>query len=323
MKLTGKNFNNYLYFTVFILSLICILNFLTPYLYRSLPNDYIRTRLIIETLADSVQRPNVVIFGNSRGMSGINGYLLEKEIKGNPTVYSFTSTGQQVSESALYYSSLPVSVRTVLQCVDIDQLSESIDMNMPNRVALHMYGYKMDALTEKFLPSLKSKLDLPVLYYNYEARNCVFTGLSTILRNLLDDDIIQNATEKELRYPTSKTSDRNDIIYQRDVDEQNMNNKFLDYGIVPEWEQLLKDSYLYFQNRNITYYLVIMPYNPDIKSSTLQEKQKALELFKNSFKYIPVIDCFNLLEASDFYDAIHPNRKGAQKITEQIILQLP
>ncbi len=323
MKPTKKQFNNIICFIVFILGLIYILNFVTPYLYRWLPNDYIRTHLIIETLADTAQTPDVVIFGNSRGMSGINGYMLEEKMKGNPTVYSLTSTGQQVSESALYYTSLPSSVKVVLQCVDIDQLSKPIDMNTPNRIALHMYGYEMDALTEKIVPSLSEKLDISPFYYNYEARNCLFTGLSIVLRNLLDDDVIQDATAKELRYPTSKTSDRNDITYQRDVDEQNLNNKFVDYEIIPEWKQLLEDSYLYFQKRDIMYCLIIMPYNPDIKSSTFQEKQKALELVKETFQNIPMIDCFSLLEASDFYDAIHPNSKGAKKITERVILQLP
>ena len=50
-----------------------------------------------------------------------------------------------------------------------------------------------------------------------------------------------------------------------------------------------------------------MPYNPDIISAKKTEKQEALQSYIKELGYIPYIDCFDLLEASDFYDAIHPN----------------
>lgn len=323
MELTGKELKKILTFLSFLIVLMIGLNWITPYFFRMLPNDYVRTKLILNTLKDTVMTPEVVIFGNSRGMSGVDGYLLQEKLKNHPVVYSFTSTGQKLSESALYYTSLPASVKTIIQCVDIDYLSEPVDMDIPNQVALYMYGYQMDEQTKLLVPSLEDELNKSTWYYNYQARNCLFSGFSFILRNLLDDDAPENSIDNELHYPTSQTSYRNEAVYQRDLEEQNTYNKFEAYKITPEWKELIAASYSYFKNKNIQYYLLIMPYNPDITSAKKTEKQEARQSFINELGDYPYIDCFDLLEASDFYDAIHPNDKGAKKITNQILISLP
>ena len=64
-------------FLLFIALFLLVCNAMTPVLYRAMPNDYVRTRLILSTLSDSLACPELVIFGNSRGMSGLDGYLLE------------------------------------------------------------------------------------------------------------------------------------------------------------------------------------------------------------------------------------------------------
>ncbi|KKB46859.1 hypothetical protein HMPREF1212_04355 [Parabacteroides sp. HGS0025] len=323
MELTGKQIKRLVFFLLFVIVLMACLNRVTPCFFRMLPNDYARTKLILNTIRDTTQTPEVVIFGNSRGMSGVDGYLLERELSDHPVVYSFTSTGQKLSESALYYTSLPASVKTVIQCLDIDALSKPLDMDIPNQVALHMYGYKMDDQTKLLVPALYDELNKSDWYYNYKARNCLFSGFSFVLRNLLDDDAPENSIDNELRYPASQASYRNEAVYQRGLDEQNKENKFEAYEITAEWKRLLEESYAFFKAKNIQYYLVLMPYNPDIISAKKTEKQEALQSYINELGYIPYINCFDLLEASDFYDAIHPNDKGAKKITRQILISLP
>ena len=129
--------------------------------------------------------------------------------------------------------------------------------------------------------------------------------MTTYLRNKLDDDVIPGIITSDLRYPNSTMSDRNESVYKRKVEEQNEENKFEAYQITPEWKRLIERSSVYFRDRGIIYCLVVMPYNPDITAFTVAEKQRALRL-----------------DTSDFYDAIHPNRKGAEKITDQIIRSL-
>lgn len=317
MSLSAQQIRHIISFILFLLAFMILLNMVTPVLFRALPNDYMRTKLIIQTLKDTSEVAEVIILGNSRGMNGVNGYMLEKELSDHPKVYNLTSTGQQLSESALYYTMIPTEVKTVIQCIDIDLLSKPIDIKTSNSVALHMYRYEMDNKTEEIVP-LKKTLDKPFFIYNYEARNCLFAGLSYFLRKMLDDDD-PDVFALDLRYPSSHKSLRNDIIYKQEIEEKNKNNMFALYTILPEWKKLIDTSYIYFKQRNIRYCLLIMPYNPDIISSTNEEKEYALSLFKKQFNDIFLIDCFNLLRPEDFYDAIHPNNSGAEKITDMVI----
>ena len=70
MELTGKQIYKILFFLLFLIVLMIGLNQITPYFFRLLPNDYARTKLIINTVKDTTQTPDIVIFGNSRGMNG-------------------------------------------------------------------------------------------------------------------------------------------------------------------------------------------------------------------------------------------------------------
>lgn len=70
MKPTHKQIKSMIRFLLFLGILLFLFNQITPYLYRLLPNDYVRTRLIWSTLNNPEERPDLVILGNSRGMSG-------------------------------------------------------------------------------------------------------------------------------------------------------------------------------------------------------------------------------------------------------------
>lgn len=319
MRLTGKQKTGTGVFLLFLFVLLVSFNRCTSSVFRFFPNDYVRTRLILNTLGDASHTPEVVVFGNSRGMSGVDGYRLEEELEGNPSVYSFTSTGQKLSESMLYYSSLPSSVKLVIQCVDIDRLADPADeMDVPNRVALHMYGYEMDEETRALLPALHEKMDYPAFRYNYEARNCLFMGLASVVRNLLDDDVAVGMLESELRYPNSSLSERNEAIYRHDVEAHNRTDRLDSFYVRKEWIDLVKGAQELLARKGIAYCLVAMPYNPDITSMPGPDKARAFRTFAAEFPFVPIIDCTEELVASDFYDAIHPNRKGAEKLTARI-----
>lgn len=323
MRSTNRQKASIGFFFSFVFILLMLFNWCTPSIYRAFPNDYARTRLILNTLDNTSHAPEVVVFGNSRGMSGIDGYRLEEKLEGNPVVYSFTSTGQTLSESILYYTSLPSSVKRVIQCVDIDRLADPIDdMDLPNRVALHMYGYEMDEATRAFLPGLHERMDYPDACYNYEARNCLFMGLASWIRDLLDDDVVTGMLETELRYPNSSMSDRNETLYRHSVEEQNRTNRLDSFHIREEWVDLVMKAQALLKDKGIDYCLVVMPYNPDVTSMSNSDKKRALRLFKEKYYFVPVIDCMEQLDASDFYDAIHPNRKGAEKITNFILASI-
>ena len=278
-----------------------VFNIITPVLFRILPNDYARTKLILNQLKHSSDM-DLVILGNSRGMSGINGYILEEKLANHPHVYNLSSSSQTFAQSVLYYHSLPDSTKIVLQCIDVDRAFSPLSISEANKLSLIFYGYSFDEETKKWLPQLVDDLS-PSIINNWK-------------------DVPEKSILEEIKYPSSQTSLRS-AAYDYDVDLQNKENRFSECSHVSEdWKSLLNTSYLYFKSRNIHYYLVLMPYNSDIAFDKTK-KQKAVNIFKDEFSNIPMIDCIDLLSPEDFYDAIHPNNNGAKIITDKIITSLP
>lgn len=311
-------------FLLFIVLFLLVCNAITPVLYRAMPNDYVRTRLILSTLLDSLVAPKLVIFGNSRGMSGIDGYRLEERLEGHPEVCSFTSTNQALWESACYYDRLPASVRMVVQCIDVEKLKEEVLLADPNLVALRMYGYALSERCREWLPErLIEQYSEGTLFVNYKARNCLFSGFTTALRQRLDDDVIVGATAKELHYPRSTHSLRNAKVYDREIAALNSDStRYKQLRITEEQQHLITKSMDYLQQRGISICYLLMPHNPDILSFTQEERKAAVELFRRTFPNAYTVDCVNLLESADFYDAIHLNEQGARKLTDRLIQAL-
>ena len=158
---------------------------------------------------------------------------------------------------------------------------------------------------------------------NYKARNCLFAGLTTALRQWLDDDVIAGATATELHYPRSTHTLRNTKVYDREIAALNNDStKYKQLTIAEEQQRLITGSMNYLQQRGIALFYLLMPHNPDIRSFTQEERKAAVALFRRTFPAAYTVDCVNLLEAEDFYDAIHLNEKGARKLTERLIQAL-
>lgn len=91
---------------------------------------------------------DLVILGNSRGMSGINGYILEEKLANHPHVYNLSSSSQTFAQSVLYYHSLPDSTKIVLQCIDVDRAFSPLSISEANKLSLIFYGYSFDEETK-------------------------------------------------------------------------------------------------------------------------------------------------------------------------------
>jgi hypothetical protein len=98
--------------TIVITILLC--NFATPFLYYKFGGTH-RTSIILDKLHDKQFLPDMIVFGSSKAMMGIDGYQMTKEL--GVEVYNFSSTGQPPIESSLYYGLLPNSVKTIVQII--------------------------------------------------------------------------------------------------------------------------------------------------------------------------------------------------------------
>ena len=100
---------------VAVMSTVLVCNWLTPTLYDNFGGIH-RTGLILDKLKDPTFSPDMIIFGSSKSMMGLDGYQMTKDL--GIDVYNFSSPSQSPLESSLYYAILPPSVKSVVQIIE-------------------------------------------------------------------------------------------------------------------------------------------------------------------------------------------------------------
>lgn len=308
---------------VAILGLLLFLNLSTPYLYRVLPNDYERTGIILDSLSNSNFKPTIAIFGNSKTMTGLNCKIINKEMPGSKAC-NLSGVGQPLLESALYYPYLPTSVNCVIQCLNIPMFTKKPAISSEAALSFYMYGYKYDENLKTFLsPYLDDYANKSPLINNYQGRACLKVGLSTIIRKLTDDDAPGDEVSS-LIYPYLYPSNRSDLKYERDINQLNADvNPLQNSELNRECISLIYKLNNYFEHKGIKYFIVLMPENPDIKHTHDQITKKFIQsIEKNLSNKVHLINCSSILPKQDFYDAQHPNRNGAEKLSKTIATQI-
>lgn len=295
------------------------LNLLTPKISVWVPNDYFRTKIILDSLQDSSFNPTIVVLGDSKGMSGVNCSYVEG-LFSKERVRNLCSPGQTLVESALYYPYLPESVHTVIQCIHTRDFNQS---------ALHLTDAAYTAFASSgFIPnedvkaivgeSVYNKFDVPILIRNFKCRILLKSGLSNFLLRTLDDDPPTDRMES-LVYPYPYPSDKAPT-YDRDlaVAEKYSSEVIERFVLLDEVKMTLRTSNEYFGKKGIRYVLLITPTNKGFKTA-----EGANELFSqdlnSEFGEFELINSYLSLEAEDFYDMLHPNTQGALKQSQDIV----
>ena len=296
---------------------VLICNLLTPYLYRSIKTDKYRTTLLLNKLSDPEFKPDIVVFGSSKSMAGIDCYQMSAEL--GQDAYNFSSTGQPAVESSLYYSLLPSSVKTVVQIiyppikeengVGEDKLSKNI------AIPFSMGGYRITPETEDINPLTDfSELKKNRFLQNFDARGAIIIpGLTYIL---LPKD--KEASE-DLKFCNFYLTSRHQM-YERTIEQLKVNSHIgqeihIDSTVTGTLEKYAQ----YLGSKGIKMVVVLMPSNPD----TMEFSNEQMEMIGDACrKSIPDALVLNYLSAIQdtqlFYDAAHLNKDGAKMITALI-----
>ena len=80
MKLTKKQIENVALFGGVFIVLLIILNVTAPYVYKLFPNDYSRIGIILDALKTRTVTPEIVVFGNSKAMSGVDANMIQEHL---------------------------------------------------------------------------------------------------------------------------------------------------------------------------------------------------------------------------------------------------
>lgn len=301
---------------------LCVFIITTPYLYRVIPNDFVRTKIIIDKLSDSTFYPDVIFLGDSRAMSGINCNLINSTL-GIKSV-NFATASQRLNESALFYSQVPKSVRCVVQCAYAQSFGRNCtELSEQSASAFQMYGYRLDSITPTLLPqNMCNCFAIPKMVGYYRSRSFLKDGLSNYVRARLDDDAPSDSIASIL-YPYMYPSNRSANTYNRDISLGNAGeNPFTHFSVDQNALGIIERSNTYFRSRGVNYMVLIVPENPDLINSTSKERARAVAVLTDSLvkKGVQIVDLSNILSPDEFYDSVHPNRKGADKIAEALIL---
>jgi hypothetical protein len=296
--------------TVVLAALIfCFLRVLI-YIYALLPNDYSRIEVLLSTLKDPEKKPAVVVFGDSRSVFGIDAKTISANMPGHPLAFNMASVGQATQEGAHYFSMLPSSVKHVIQCMPYEEfMIKDISLSDDKTLAMRMYGYTIDKQTEKIVDTVNPYFYKNKNYISYQARVVIKSAIHNYVRNVLDDEKFSDnfhdiyfpnvfTTERHPHYPFNNPMLNNDSLHA-----------------AADMCALIGRLNTYCKSRGIKYHYVLMPLNPDVEVSIPAAHDRYIKEIKEKLPDLDLIDLSGALDNSEFYDGIHPNKKGAEKLS--------
>ncbi len=307
----------YIYLILGLSSLIGI--FSLPYFYKVIPSDYIRSQLILETLKNKDLKSDAILFGNSILMAGINAKQLSEELS-TKEIYNLSSTGQQLSESILYYDLVDASTKNIFQFINVEELIDTPIIRNPIVRNLRLYDYKISENTKQILETVDIDYFETSMFKVYIDSRGLFTNyINTGLRSVLRKDLKTDNLKTELYYPNTYTERISEIAYKKNIKRHNPINKLEKLNINLKVLTLLKNSASFLKEKNINYHVVISPINPDLINYTSSFKKSINIAF--SMVNIPnlnVIDLSETLSSDLFIDHCHPTPEGAVLLTSTL-----
>lgn len=302
---------------VFVLLGIAISILLTIILSPYVPNDTKRLTLINKWTNDENINPEIVIFGDSRAMNGINGYILSENFN-NVTVVSYSSAGQSFSESALFYPKIKESTKVVIQCLDINSLSSYPYLSKDKANALIMSGFKQGTINKSFLSHEACKvINANKMVTIFESRNFLREGLHTFKRSI----IVPNALSDQIYsitfpylYPYERAPEEQYNKYLRAYKDKESKTSLIINDTIAE---KLRNIQIFFREQSVDYYLVIMPLSPLAWESAPKNYDDTLHKLEIDIG-VKIFDFTYLLPDEYFCDPTHTNKAGAKILTERI-----
>ena len=310
----SKFLNRLFIYSLAILLILAMLMYVESRFFKFLPNDYSRHKTIIETLKNKSLSPEILVFGDSKAMFGVNAKTISNNVKNTPLAFNLSSPAQSASEGSYFFSKLPTSTKHIIHCIDYSEFSYGI-LSLEKQVALSMrfYGFEADSLMKEYIDTLNPvffESDLEILY---EARNMLRTALHNEIRKVMDNEPLNENLFHDIYFPHTYVLNRHpnypNYPVEFDYNKMNISNEKINF--------ILKiDKFL--QKRGIKYHLIIMPINPDLYQLNNAVHNLNITKIKELIPKVDIVDLTGFLNNIDFYDGYHPNKSGAEKLSKEI-----
>ena len=301
-----------------------IANAMQPTLHAHLPSDFSRTNFILNTILKEKPQAELMVFGNSIAMSGINTKLIKDEFQLDSEAYNFASNGQYFSESLLYYPLISNDCKLVLQMVrsiELEQNLQKLDSSILRN--FHFGNYNLNENIEKELDidiGLEYLQDASQMKLNYDHRGVLVNALNNSIRSTLRKDLNLEKLKEELYFPNVYTSKISEEKLKKMIQLHNPNPPKKSFDPSDEILELISKIQSYFAAKGIRYALVVFPYNPVLDNYTA-DYISSLNQFVDQSE-LPIISLANTLSPKDFVDHCHLSKEGGGKLTEILINKL-
>jgi hypothetical protein len=305
-------------YSLAVLLLLAMLMYAESRYFKFLPNDYSRHKTIVETIKNKYLSPEILVFGDSKAMFGVNAKTISNNLINTPIAFNLSSPAQSVSEGSYFFSKLPASTKHIIHCIDYSEFSYGI-LGLEKQVALSMrfYDFEVDPYMEEYLDTLNPVFFKSNIKILYEARNMLRTAFHNEIRKVMDNEPLNESLFHDIYFPHTYTLSRHpnypNYSVEFDYDKMKISNEKINF--------LLKiDKFL--QKRGIKYHLIIMPINPDLYQLNNEAHNSNMTKIKELIPKIDVVDLTGFLNNQDFYDGFHPNKNGAEKLSKEISKRL-
>jgi hypothetical protein len=299
---------------------MAILSYSQKFLYRLLSSDYNRHAVLLDVLQESSDMDTIVIFGDSRSMFGIDAQFIRDSLNFSGEIYNLSSLGQELYESSYFYSLIKANTKVVIQCTSPAFFSDNRDHVLPEVRAISMFlsGYRISEETKQLLPNYTSFFDRPTWLNYFHSRSYYRSYFHNLIRPLFDNEVFDEKARFSKYFPHIYTQDKhpNYPVYTSDC------SVFLSKETPQTQLDFLAKTRSFFQEKEILYILVLMPINPDQCDQYYDLFHEYAELIASESGVL-VINISDLLRDNYyFYDSSHPNKKGAEVISQEIAKQL-
>jgi len=289
------------------------LMYVQPFIYASFQSEFGRHKVINDVLLKSKKINNIIIFGDSRAMFGIDARIIKKNSSFDGEIYNLSSVAQSPYEAGYFYSKISKTTRTVIQCVSPAFFSRNMKNNIPDEKAISLFlsGYRIDKKNiygNNYCEFFKNSD-----FKNYfESRSYYKSYFNTFMRKFFDNEKFNEHAFYSHYFPNPVTLNKHPQypFFKYDCGKY----KTINY---PESQvEFIKKSKKYFKSIGVNYVLLILPINPDECNESYDTFDKLAVKISDSTD-VKIINLAGLLRDNRFfYDGLHCNKKGAEIISQ-------
>ncbi|MCB0634774.1 MAG: hypothetical protein R2824_00110 [Saprospiraceae bacterium] len=300
-------------FVLTIGAILYLLLLLQPHIVRALPSDYSRHRVIVDVLNDVDSPLQVAIFGDSRTIFGLDAKTVSQHWPGHPLSYNLASVGQSTLEGMHFFSQLPSGTEVIIQCLSYDAFQKRPVVMNSKALNMRMNGYEIDSTSKAILTPVNPIFNDPILKVAYDSRSFFRNSLHNYIRTILDNETFGTNFHSlffphiytRLRHPKYRAQLKNPA-------NQCKQERVPVDGQLAEVLVRVNES---LRQKNIHYVPILMPVNPDFCKIDSLDHQRYLAEIEQKIAPVTVIDLSQVLDSEDFYDKVHPNKIGAEKLS--------